>query len=440
MNVARALGALLLAALGGCHRAPVLAQVSGDASASEAGATTLAARCKMARMGGVALGQGASEVVIGGAVTTPSGLAVGLLRSEGAHASSAIALVAEDLSAPVRVDLGPALGDASPPRAFVAGGQLFAAAYVRSAADAGGTTASRTLGLFRIDGARASATATARRVQSIEQALDESAAFDVASTSPAAALVAWDEDAQSGNHGVIEVARVSLEDGPRAEGADGGSSAAHVVSPDTSDADEPQLAARPGGYWVAWIAHRAQIVVGDAATAELEGPAEGREFRWIEVEPLDEAGKPVGPVRRVTSATGHISGFTPAPASPSAPAAQLDIYVRDEEEAEEGAGGRLLRITVRSDGADPPVVLVAGGAGRGAPDIVGPWLVYADTNEHARLLPLGEAGSSFATAETSLDDARPLGILPASSQLLAAFPGEHLGAEPGPLRAFACAR
>jgi hypothetical protein len=411
------------------------------------------ARCKVVSTG-AALGVGADSVLVGDVVPTAAGFAAGLLRSVGASMSAAVAVVPEDLSTATMVDFGVAPGDTPPPHPFVTANQLFAATYVRGRED-GGRARSRTLGFFRIDGDKSSLVAT------LEQAVDESAAVDVAGGAKNA-LVAWDEDAPvatrngagspAGGHGVIKVAIIE----PTRAGEP------HVASPETSDADEPQVVSRAGGYWVAWLAHRPQVhaeagTSTDAqALTDLEAPAEARESRWIESVALDDAGKAAGPVRRLTSASGHVSAFTlAARPTPSPSQDTLDVFARDDEEASEGVGGRLLRVTVHVDSADPPTVLVPDGAGRGPPELLGSgpsWLVYADSADHTRILPLGEAGSPLGapSVEPALFEARALTGTPGAAPtakgkpaLFAVFPAEHASADsPGrvaPIRALICA-
>jgi hypothetical protein len=359
------------------------------------------------------------------------------------------------------VDLGASIGDSPPPHPFVTNGQLFAASYVRGRADAA-TAGSRTLGFFRIDGDKSTLGAT------LEQSVDDSAAVDVAGSAKGA-LVTWDEAGPGGpagkaappgdaarstgssaqSHGVIRVAVVDpAQTGDLRAGS-------RIVSPDASDADEPKVAPREGGYWVAWLAHREQSSVDASAPAELEGPGEARDSRWVEILPVDDAGKPAGAVRRLTPASGHISAFTLVPRPTGAPAqSTLDVFARDDEEASEGAGGRLLRIGVRVDAVESPTVLVADGAGRGAPEVMtgaGPSLVfYADTTDHSRLLPLSEGGAILgpSSPEPALSEARPLWAASATrggaaakdkAGVFAVFPGEHGPAGLAPVRLLTCA-
>jgi hypothetical protein len=437
-----ALGMGLLAA---CHRATPAPSDAGEstdgmarpttpergralAMAPEAGAAVAPARCKVLSTG-PALGQGADSVLVGDVAKAATGFAIGLLRAAAARTSAVVAVFPEDLSSVTLIDLGPAVGDTPPPKPFAMGHQLFAATYVRQASDGG---ARRTLGFFRIEGAASSLAG------SLEQAVDESVAVDVAA-GPTGALVAWDEDAPAGGHGVIKVAPF----GTTRVGE------ARIASPDTSDADEPQVAARTGGYWLAWIAHRAQAVVtggkGDASVADLEGPAEGREFRWIEGVALDDEGKAIGAVRRLTSASGHASAFTMMNrAQEGGGADALDVFVRDDEEPAEGAGGRILRITLPTEGPSSSSVLVPEGAGRGAPGVTAGtpgWLAYGDIAEHTRLLPLGQAGSTpeLSSLEPALDEAALIGSGRVNPALFAIFPGEHASAGLAPIRMLSCA-
>jgi hypothetical protein len=419
---------------------------------ADAGHVAPAARCTVASTG-PSLGVGVDGVLVGDVVATPTGFAVGVLRSNGPNTSATVILLPPDMTTATVVDLGASVGDSPPAHPFITGGQVFAALYVRGRADAAPAAGSRTLGFFRIDGGKGTLGPT------LEQSVDESAAVDVAGGAKGA-LVAWDEAgpagdggrptgdaarAAGGSHGLIKVAVLDP-----ARPADT-RIAPHVVSPDTSDADEPKVAARDGGYWVAWIAHRQQPNGDASAPAELEGPAESRDSRWIEIVAVDDAGKVVGPARRLTSGSGHVSAFTLVARPATAPGqTTLDVFARDDEEASEGAGGRILRIGVRIDGADPPAVLVAEGAGRGAPEVMtaaaSTLLFYADTTDHTRLLPLGESGTPLgpSSLEPALSEARPLAASHGASgpkdkpTLFAVFPGERGTSGLAPVRTLTC--
>lgn len=426
------------AALVACHRgsAPPSPASAGSsaarptASVTEAGSPVAQARC-VAAAGGAVLAGSADSVVVGDVAPTAGGTAVGILRRNGAQVTPAIALIADDLSPPRVVDLPVGVADSPPPRPFLVGSQLFAASYTGG----GPATGSWTLALFRLDDEKAG------RVAQVEQLFGESAAMDVGSGN-AVSLVAWDEDAPSRDRGLIKLATF--------DGAHLGDP--RILSADTTDAEQPQVTARAGGFWVAWFGHR-PLVRADAGS-NLEGPAESREARWVEVVSVNDAGKPVGLVHRLVTPSGHASAFSLVSDAAAGKDDVLHVFLRDDEESSDGAGGALLQATLRADAVEP-AALVAQGAGRGAPTFVRldvPLLVYADAADHTVVLPLssaltpfqpratGDAAPGSPSVEPSLEGARVLGPTKRGGLILAAFPNERAASGLAPVRAFHCAR
>jgi hypothetical protein len=439
----------------GCRKPHAAAADAGAAGAMvvtvDAASTLAPARCQPT--------PGAPEIVasllgesidFGGAVLARGEAFVGLIRSNQGRRLASVARVADGGRVLV-VDLGVALADGPAPTLVVRGDEVLAGAFVRGeSADGGPFERARKLSVFRLlsPAREASAGGAPELLVSVPQQSDDSPAFDVAAGGRV--ILAWDEDLLDG------ASPASPEGGPR-KGAGRGiikvsalaadlrtAEAPRVVSPDTSDADLPSLAPRTGGYWAAWIAHRPEPAAdaGDAAGppgSDLEGPAEARGYQWLELLMLDEDAKPVGGIRRLTPASGHVSAYTLVPHG-----VRLEVLARDDDEATDGAGGRILRITVEGDAVESPVPLVAEGAGRGEPvwltDGQGEakghtWLWYEDVGDHGRLLPLGEGGrpNGPISLEPSLDDARPLILV--GPTLLAAAPTDdrHL------LRSLTCA-
>jgi hypothetical protein len=437
---------LLFLVLAACKKTPPTDSTSADASSASDAAldapSTLAARCK-ATGSGLALADAASlaELEIGDAVATEAGFAVGALRKTPAGRVASIALVTSDAKSVTWVDLGPVLGDAPPPMPLARGKELYAALYARAReADAGaartrarkGEAEARELSFVRIAEGKASPAFV------VAQQRDESLAFDVVWT-PGAGLIAWDEAASGGARGVVRVASIAA-DGKRAL-------APHDASPPTSDADAPRLVARKGGWWLAWIASKPEAPPDAAAGAEpeIEGPGEEKSFRWSELVALDDQGNVAGEAKRATSDSGHVVAFDLAL---RANGVDLDLLVYDEESSakDERASGRIARVTVHAGSIDAPLVIVADEVGRGAPDaLVTPagatWLVYPDTHDHLRLVPLDDTRAPLTppSSEDALDDARPIAVMSTPAlplALLAAYPKGSAAQ----LRVLACAR
>ncbi|HWL86488.1 MAG TPA: hypothetical protein VNO21_11840 [Polyangiaceae bacterium] len=410
-------------------------------------AAALAARCARGAPS-AALGEGLArgDLLIGEAVATRDGYAIGLVRTvAGGGRRASVAILPADLHHATFVDLAPQAGDVPPPRPFVERGELLAATY--AAADAGGA---RSLAIVRIDASGKSAP-----FAQVPQQQDESLAFDIVSSGDHT-IVTWDEDAlltgggaggaaggaaAKGNgaveaRGVIKVAPLPAKGGSVAT--------ATIVSASGADVERPRGVARPGGgFWVGWIARRADPHVDDDPNA-IERQGEDHAFSWLETARVGDDGQRVGEVRRITSETGHVTAFDWL----AGPDGKLEIFARDDAEVtREGEGGRILRIPLRDDGA-PTFPLVKNSVGQGDPAPVGDptnrWLFYADTSEHAHALFLRD-GDMPDTLEPALDGqtvllaqsgARPAGATP-TLDVLAVGPSEK-GSEQAEARNFFC--
>jgi hypothetical protein len=307
-------------------------------------------------------------------------------------------------------DLGPTLGDASPPRVAVRGGDLLAASYVL-----GKRPDSREIDVVAI-----SPSGDVRPAGSVTEQRDDSLAFDIAP-----GLIVWDEASVPARQGVIRAAELT---------ADGHAGARRDVSPADSDAEAPRVVPRGSGYLVFWMARRVEGTAPADAASEITGEAPANS--WVEVIAVDAHGQVTGPVRRLTSASGHVSAFDVAPLQGTAGSRPEVLAVaRDDGEAVDGSGGAILRLRVHDDGQDPPVAYTTDGLGRGAPgfvDATPPWLTWVALREETRVLPLDATGAPLAlpSGEPELDDGRPLALLDAGKdaksgrRLLAAMPAD----------------
>jgi hypothetical protein len=425
----RARSALLAAACGvaSCHRSPPAPATIADAEAppvadaqSAKQAAVLPPRCKAIDPGLVVDDPkgGGEDLEIGDAVVTPSGLAVGVVHRTAAGRVAAVALLPSDARS-VRVrDLGPTLGDAPPPRVAVRGSSVLAVAYGLS----------KRSGVRAIDVYTVSASGDVAQTGSIDETPDDSLVVDVSPD-----RVVWDEAthdvARATPRGVIRTAEIS---------ADGRPAAPHDASTDASDADTPRIVASPGGTFVFWIARRPEAATALDGSAPGEVTGEARGFAWV------EAVRGSGPVRRLTSANGHVSAYDVALLAGSgagdAGARSVVLVARDDGESAESASGSLLKVRVGDDTQDPPVAFPIDDLGRGAPDVVegdAPWLSWTGAREEARLLPLDGTATPTApaSAEPGLDDGRALVSLPAF-RLLVATPGDPVAQ----IRMLACTR
>lgn len=393
------------------------------------------------RAEGAAVPLAGDDVVVGDVALEDGALLVGLARRDGARRVASVARIPFDLATVKTVDVGPALGDDPPPSPRVSGGVAYAAWYARQAAPSAGAPASaapvlsRELRVARLD-------AVAAPLGVVVQQADESFAFDVAWTEgapDARPIVAWDEDAPRRLGAILAdrgVVKVQLLGAP--------ASTARVVSPETSDAEEPHLVRKKGGgYWLAWLARRPEIVdAGDVA----EGPGERRAFRWVELLALDAKGEPRGAPRRLTSERGRVASL--ALSAPASDKGDVFAVVVDETAPSEGAGARLLGITLDGDRVETSELAAAGVAHASAELLPAPagagerWLAWTDVQERVVLAPLGRpgVGSAKPTTETAFGSARPLAAFPRGLVTANAVKVVESGAANGPveLRRYAC--
>jgi hypothetical protein len=422
-----------------CHKTPsadvadgkseiVGADALGSAAAQEAGAPAVGpSRCHAAK-GQFAIddGRGLEDLEIGDAIASGQEIAVGLVHRVAAGRVAAVALVRSDSEAAPRiVDLGPTPGDAPPAGLARRPSDLVAAAY----AVAGTTTRSRgrPLALYAIKQDKA------EPIGAIDQAWDDSFAFDMAAAGDKT-LVVWDEASGAGR-GVIRVAVV---------GADGHVGPTHDVSPQDSDAETPRVVVTGNGFAVIWIARAAEPTGAPSDASAPEAVGESRVPGWLETIAVDENGVASGTARRLTSPSGHVSGYDVAPIGSGA-APSLLVVARDESEGSDESGGQLLRVRVTGDTVESAVPFTTDGLGRGAPLLAkgaAPWLSWAAHDESLRLLALDPTGApvGLPSVEPSLDEARPLVVAAAGShgtdRMLAAFPADATGQ----LRTFECPR
>lgn len=381
--------------------------------------------------GGLAL---PPDALVGDAVVARDALLVGIVHEDKGRRVGAIVRAPLDLANMAVLEVGPAVGDDPPPSPRWDGDAAHVAYLVRHAGAPGLVNASRELRVARLEPA-----AIGALEGSASQQADESTSFDVAWPDRAAtdggapaAIAAWDEDARIApgrflpDRGVVKVQLLAKGEKAR------------VVSPDASDAESPRLLARPGGFWLAWLARH--VEEQDAGYA-VESPAERSGFRFVELVALDARGELASAVRRITPEKGSATAFELARGE----GGELVVLVQDETASREGAGARVVRHAVL-DGGVESADMVDGGVGQMVVDLVGSsggasgrWLSWTDLGERAFVLPLTPALSAEARAslEPSLDGARLLAATPGA--VYAVLGGAADGASGRlELRRFAC--
>lgn len=444
--------ALLVVGLGGCGScskdpggaAPATSARGAESSASGVVAEVLP-RC---RAGTEKIAFGGDDVMVGDVAVGPAGLLVGFIRTEKGKRFASVMRASLDLATSQVIDVGPAFGDDPPPSPRWNGATPWVAIIGPQASDAGPR-----LRVLRVAELREGESGLGRAFAPVLQQLDESTAFDLAWSDSGTALAAWDEDAPAradasvpvaSERGFVKVQVLALAGDPPPT--------RRIASPDTSDAESPRLIARPGGYWLAWLARR-----GEVDEHLVEGPGERRAFRWVEAIALDAKGEPAGPVRRVSSERGRAATFDLALAEPKAlRGSDLVVVVQDDAAPSEGAGARIARYRVRApDSTDNSAFEIAdivdGGVGQTLAELVpapapadaARWLAWTDTAERAQMTPLGPglAASGRTSPEPALDGARVLAQAPPDGIFALAFDGKpNAGASRGrpELRRFAC--
>jgi hypothetical protein len=147
----------------------------------------------------------------------------------------------------------------------------------------------------------------------LSQGRDESMAFDLAVGATRAAVVWDDPSADTKRSNIV----LSTFDPASLRSA----TAPRPVSPPSADAESPRIIARPGGFWLAYVAHgesaeNAEPKPKDSAKKSAKDDGEDETDRgetigaaWIEILPLDENGAGAGVPRRATPKDGHVLAF-----------------------------------------------------------------------------------------------------------------------------------
>ncbi|MBX3126960.1 MAG: hypothetical protein KF718_09600 [Polyangiaceae bacterium] len=241
-------------------------------------------------------------VELGGAVAHDGGFAVSALSAKGGGTTALVALVDGAGKGGRLVQLGATHGDVEPPRLAARGAAVVA---VVPDSDAGGGR----LRLARIDVGAASVTWGGE----LPEARDESHALDV-ELGPKRAVVVWDEVTKGERRGVIRVASFAADDPSNV-------TAARTLSSGDEDAEAPQLAPRPGGFWAAWLVRAAPPAVvrapagkrapspATAASDQPDPPVVELGRRRLRLVPLDENGARLGEPLDVTAPLSQVLVF-----------------------------------------------------------------------------------------------------------------------------------
>jgi hypothetical protein len=307
---------------------------------------------------------------VGDGIAFADGFAVGALAPrQGGVAAVVVTLDAAGKS-PRVTSLGLAHGDTPPPRVAALGRDVVAALLESGASG-------RRLRLAHVEGDAVTWGPT------FDQGADESLAFDVALGEPRG-VVAWDDDAKDPERGVIRVATFVTK-------GLGAPTTPRIVTGKKTDAESPRVIARPGGFWLLWIARKPEPTDDDAREV-----GEATEFRWVEAVPLDANGAPTGSPRRITAADGHVQAYDVIEGGDGS----AIVAYRDDDTPSGSAGGVILRVVLRPDGSSDPAVLTDRHIGVGAPALIPGWFAIADATAETRLARIGPAGELLESLDS----------------------------------------
>ncbi len=306
-------------------------------------------------------------VEIGRGAVYAGGFAAGARRDAEGGAIAMVATIGFDGAGGKLVRLGRSRGDLDPP--VVAGvGDVVLAALLEP--NAGG----RAIRIAKVHGDEVTWGVE------LSEGRDDSGALDLAA-SGSRALVVWDDVTFEDKLSHVMLSSFDVATMRSA------TSARPVSSPKT-DADSPRLIARPGGYWLGYLAraNEAPKKKKDPSNAgeksgrkgEDEGDDESGEAiqnGWVEVMPLDENGAPVAAARAVTPKSGHALAFDLELGEDGSAL----LAWRDDDTPTGSTGGRLSSALVRLGGSIEVHVLAEESFGAGVPDLLPGWLVVGGT-------------------------------------------------------------
>jgi hypothetical protein len=309
-------------------------------------------------------------VEVGQGVSFDEGFAVGALTPDKRGARASVVTLGPEGGSSKILPLLTAHGDTPPPRLAPSGKALLVGVLESGASN-------RRLKLGRVEGGAVT------WGPELEQARDESLAFDLAANG-AHGVAVWDDETREADRGIIKLFTFELDGFKKTREP-------RAISPKESDAEMPRLAPRPGGFWLTWIARRPEKT-DDSAREVGEAP----EFRWLEALPLDERGQPAGSPRRITPEKGHVLIHDLR----ALPGGNALVVYRDDDTPSGSPGGVLLRVTLRPDGASEPAVVADRHLGVGAPAVLDGWLAVADASAETRLARVGGDGALLDPLES----------------------------------------
>jgi hypothetical protein len=303
-------------------------------------------------------------VELGRGATYAGGFAVGALRDGEGGSLAMVATVGPDGRGGKLVRLGRSRGDYDAPTVTGHGASVLAAMLEPNA---GG----RAIRVAKVTGEAVT------WGPELAEGRDESLAVDLGATGTGAVVV-WDDVSKDGKRSMVMLASFDTE-------TMRGTGEARPVSPPKQDAEAPRLAARPGGYWLAYAALGGASAPKDEDTGRV---GEAINARWVEIVPLDEGGKAVSLPRAVTPKDGHALAFDLEPSEDGG----VVVAWRDDDTPSGSSGGRVMSVWVRLSGVGEPRVLTEEGSSTGVPDLLPGWLSLSSLSGATQLAPMTAKG------------------------------------------------
>jgi hypothetical protein len=370
---------------------------------------------------------------VGQAVGYTGGFAVSAIDGRGGKSIAFLALLGADAQNGRKIELGRVYGDADPPR--IAGDARTLVAVLADMDAAG-----RTLRLMRVEEPATLAKITRGAEVSVSQ--NSSTVFSVAVNANRGILV-WDEPEKSSRNGQIVMAPFSVQSLilPNKNS---------ILSSRDSDAESPQIAARTGGFWAAWVQssyasvdskgrHKAPSMKNNrsrSADDEPAPPAVELGARDLYVSALDLEGRAIAKPLRVTEGISHVVAYDMA--SLDSGVALLTWRDDDTSPGVESQVAHIARVAL--DGHIEKYRIEDESIGVGSPQwLVDPeapatdraWLAVGNTGERvslARLLPTGQP-TTVMVSDADLGTANPL-VRFAGTLLVARQRGQGVDLEP----------
>ncbi len=310
-------------------------------------------------------------VELGRAQAVDKGFLVTALRSVGGESHAMLASLNGDASGGRLVELGRVHGDVEPPLIAVGKNHAFVgvADHDASAAIVRLASVSKPTGEPQI---------TWGALPQIGS--DESEVFDMA-LGKERGILAYDDYKKADGHSSVWTLTFGLDDPSKV-------TPARVVSLKGQDVEAPKLAVRPGGFWLAWIAH--SKIETDTKPSEknidLESLVE-LGTRWLELVKLDENGARVGDPLKVSAGDGHVLVFDLM----SAPDGSAWLAWRDDATSPGVERRAVLLARVDASGSKTDLKIEDERVGAGVPNLLSVTLGPKAPAKKAAWLGLGTA-------------------------------------------------